>query len=189
MSDLQTLSAQTTAVSATYAVAGTFPGPDELLVAIKQLRESGYSKLEAFTPFPIHGIDDALGEKRSPLGYIIFCGGAIGFLFGILLQWWTSAVDYPITIGGKPFFWFPSSIPVIFESTVLFSAFTAVFGMIALNGLPRFYHPIFGYTKANAITDDGFVLVVKAGDPAFDVSAVSASLSAAGATAVEVIEE
>lgn len=189
MADLQTLPAEASSVSVTYAVAGTFAGPDELLSAIRRLREAGYSKLEAFTPFPIHGIDEALGDKRSPLGYIVFCGGATGFLFGIVLQWWTSAVDYNITIGGKPLFWFPSSIPVIFESTVLFSAFTAVFGMIALNGLPRFYHPIFGYSKAKAITDDGFVLVVKAGDDKFDAASVCAGLSAAGASAVEVIEE
>lgn len=172
-----------------YGVAGNFAGPDELMHAIAELRKAGYSRLEAFTPFPIHGIDDALGDKRSPLGYIVFCGGATGFTFGTLLQWWTGAVDYPITIGGKPFFAFPPSIPVMFESTVLFSAFTAVFGMIALNGLPRLYHSIFNYSKHKRVTDDAFVLVVKSFDSKYDEAALRDKFAALGATDIEVVEE
>jgi hypothetical protein len=193
MADTQTLVKETAAPTPpgeTYAVAATFDHPDKLMAAIKELRKSGYTQMEAFTPFPIHGIDDALGSPRSPLGYMVFFGGLTGFTFGTLLQWWTSAVDYSIQIGGKPFFAFPSSIPVMFESTILFSAFTAVFGMLlGLCGLPRLYHPIFNYSQSKRITDDAFVLVIKKIDPQFNETAVRGRFEGLGATSVEVVEE
>src|SRR5690606_17318831 len=116
---------------------------------------------EAYTPFPVHGIDEALGARRSKLGYVIGVGGIVGILTGLGLQWWTGAVDYPLVVGGKPYFAIEYAIPITFELMVLFSSFAAVFGMLAFNGLPRFNHPIFNYANYSRVTDDGFVLVVE----------------------------
>src|SRR5579883_2843254 len=159
-----------------YGVVAEFTDPHDLVHAAYEVRKKGFTKLEAFSPFPVHGIDDALGEKRSPLGYLVFCGGTCGLLFGFLLQWWTGAVDYRIMINGKPFFTLESSIPVMFESTILFSAFTAVFGMLILNGLPRLYHPIFKYQEYHRATDDAFLLAIRADDPKFTVEGATQTL-------------
>ena len=156
--------------------------------AIKAARKAGYSKMEAYTPFPIHGIDDAMGAKQSNLGYFVLCVGATGLAIGILLQWWTGTIAYPLVIAGKPFFAFEPSIPIIFELTVLLSAFVAVFGMIAMNGLPRLNHPIFNYSGHKAITDDRFVLIIEAGDREFDATTTRDFLAAQGADKLELIE-
>lgn len=172
-----------------YGVVAEFDDPHDLVSAAYEVRKQGYTKLEAFSPFPVHGIDDALGEKRSPLGYLVFCGGCCGLLFGFLLQYWTSAVDYRIMINGKPFFTLESSIPVMFESTILFSAFTAVFGMLLINGLPRLYHPIFKYQEYHRATDDAFLLAILAKDPKFSVPGATQALEGVGAKKTEAIEE
>ncbi|MFN0100463.1 MAG: DUF3341 domain-containing protein [Bryobacteraceae bacterium] len=171
-----------------HGLVAEFDSPDRLMDAIKAARRAGYSKMEAYTPFPIHGIDDAMGAKQSVLGYIILCGGAMGLAIAILLQWWTGAVAYPLVIAGKPFFAFEPSIPIIFELTVLLSAFAAVFGMFGLNGLPRLYHPIFNYSGYKAITDDRFVLVIEASDREFDATGTRDFLAAQGAGKLELIE-
>lgn len=171
-----------------HGMVADFDSPDTLMDAIKAARKAGYSKMEAYTPFPIHGIDDALGARPSILGYMVLCGSAFGLTVAILLQWWTGAVAYPLVIAGKPFFAFEPSIPIIFELTVLFSAFVAVFGMFGLNGLPRFYHPIFNYTGHHGITDDRFVLVIEAHDREFDAAATRDFLTAQGAAKTELIE-
>ena len=171
-----------------HGLVADFDSPERLMGAIKAARKAGYSKMEAYTPFPIHGIDDAMGAKQSNLGYFVVCGGAVGMTIAILLQWWTGAVAYPLVIAGKPFFSFEPSIPIIFELTVLFSAFVAVFGMIAINGLPRLYHPIFNYSGHKAITDDRFVLIIEASDREFDATATRDFLAAQGADKLELIE-
>src|SRR6187402_193527 len=154
-----------------HGLVADFDSPDKLMGAIKEARKAGYSKMEAYTPFPIHGIDDAMGAKPSILGYLVLCGSATGLTIAVLLQWWTGAVDYPLVIAGKPYFSYEPSIPIMFELTVLLSAFVAVFGMIGLNGLPKLYHPIFNYTGHKAITDDRFVLIIEASDREFDATA------------------
>ena len=171
-----------------HGLAAEFDSPDKLMHAVKAARKAGYTKMEAYTPFPIHGIDDAMGAKPSILGYLVLIGSAAGLSLGIWLQWWTGAVAYPLVIAGKPFFSFEPSIPIIFELTVLLSAFVAVFGMIGLNGLPRLHHPIFNYSGHKAITDDRFVLVIEAEDREFDATGTRDFLAAQGAGKLELVE-
>jgi hypothetical protein len=114
------------------------------------MRSEGFTKMDAFTPFPVHGLDHALGLGRSRLGYVVFGAGFVGMVLALLLQWWTGAVDYPLVIGGKPLFAFEFSIPITFEVTVLLAAFAAVLGMLAVNGLPRLHHPIFDCEASGA---------------------------------------
>ena len=150
-----------------HGVLADYATPDELLTAIWEVRKRGYTKFEAYTPFPIHGIDEAMGARRSKLGWVVLTGGFIGGTIALLLQWWTGAVSYPLTIGGKPLFAIEPSIPITFELTVLLASFGAVFGMFAINGLPQFYHPVFNYKKWKGATDDRFLLVVEASDRKF----------------------
>lgn len=184
-----------------HGVAAAFDKPDKLLKAAKEIRKSGYTKVEAYTPFPVHGIDDALGIPQSKLGYFVLVGGLTGMSLALLLQWWTGAGSptllpswtglgaYPLVIGGKPLFAFEPSIPITFELTVLLASFTAVFGMLALNGLPRLYHPVFNFSHAKRITDDQFVLVIEKGDPKFDALEATRLMRTLDPVAVEVVED
>jgi len=172
-----------------YGAVAKFSSPEELLAAAHGMREKGFTKMDACTPFPIHGIDDALGIKRSPLGYFVFAGGVAGMLAAFALQYWTGAVNYPLVIGGKPLFAFEFSIPITFELTVLLAAFTAVGGMFFLNGLPRFYHPLFEYEGFKEFSDDKFILAIEARDPRFDTHEVPQMLNALGSEETEIVEE
>lgn len=184
-----------------YGVAAAFDQPAKLLKAAKELRNAGYSKLEAYTPFPVHGIDDILGIPQSKLGYFVLVGGLTGTFLALLLQWWTGAGDplllpawtglrsYPLVIGGKPLFAFEPSIPITFELTVLLASFTAVFGMLALNKLPQLYHPVFNFRNAKHITDDQFVLVIESQDPKFDPLEASRLMRTLDPVAVEIVED
>jgi hypothetical protein len=172
-----------------FGVAGEFESPEELVRAGAFMHhERGFKRLDACSPFPIHGIDDAIGVPPSKLGYIVFVCGLLGLATAVLLIWYTSAVDYPLVIGGKPLFAWEFSIPVMFELTVLLSAFGAVIGMLALNGLPRFYHPAMNYSNFKAVSDDRFLLFVEASDRRFDVQEVQRLLTEAGAIRTEVLE-
>jgi hypothetical protein len=122
------------------------------------------------------------------LGYIVFCAGLFGLANAIFMIWYTSAVDYRLVIGGKPLFAWEFSIPVMFELTVLFSAFGAVFGMLYLNGLPRFYHPSMNFSRFGEHTDDKYLLIVESTDPRFDVEELQAVMSELGAATTEVVE-
>ena len=148
----------------------------------------GYTKLDAMSPFPVHGIDDAIGIPYSKLGWIVICIGLCGTASALTLIWWCGVINYPLVIGGKPLFDFTFSIPITFELTVLFSAFAAVIGMLALNGLPRLYHPSFNYTAAHRASDDRFLLVIEANDPKFDALESAEHLRSVGADTVEVVE-
>jgi hypothetical protein len=174
---------------AIYGVIAEFDRPEMLVEAGHRVHhELGFKKIDALTPFPIHGIDDAIGVPRSKLGYIVFCCGVFGLLNAIVMIWYTNGVDYPLVIGGKPLFAWEFSIPPMFELTVLLSAFGAVIGMLALNGLPQFYHPSFNYSRFRRATDDGYLLVIEASDPKFDIEKTPEMLSALGAKRVEVVE-
>ncbi len=172
-----------------YGVAAEFASPEALLTAARTLRGEGYSAMDAFTPFAVHGLDQALGLGRSKLGYLAVAGGAAGCAAALVMQWYTGAVDYPLVIGGKPLFAFEFSIPVTFELTVLLASFATVFGMLAFNGLPRLHHPVFRAESFRRATDDAFLLVVEARDPKFDLEASRRRLESLGATRTEVIEE
>src|SRR5947209_4363881 len=120
-----------------------FDSPHGCLTAATKLREAGYTVFDTHTPFPIHGMDKAMGLPDSKLGWLVLCGGLSGVSLGWLMMWWMNGIDYPLIIGGKPPYSLPSQIPIMFELTVLLSCLTAVFGMLHLNRLPRHHHPIF----------------------------------------------
>ena len=145
-----------------------FESPSALLDAAKKVRDAGYKKFDCHSPFPIHGMDGAMGLKRSPLGWIIGFAALIGTSGALALQWWTSSVDYPLVISGKPLFSFQAYVPVTFALGVLLSAFAALVGMLALNGLPRLFHPIFYSERFAAATDDGFFVSIESDDPLYD---------------------
>jgi len=171
-----------------YGVVGEFDDPSALVDAGRELHhELGFKKLDAMSPFPVHGIDDAIGTRKSILGYVVAGCALFGLLNAIFMIWYIGVVSYPLVIGGKPLFAWEFSVPVMFELTVLCSSFGAVIGMFVLNGLPRFYHPAFNYKHFGDVTNDKFLLVVEAGDPNFDVEKTPRLLSALGAKNVEVV--
>ena len=152
-----------------YGVMGEFHDPHDLVHAGRKIREMGYTKIDAMSPFPVHGIDDAIGIPYSRLGWIVISIGLCGYGHGAAadLVLWCGSQTISLVIGGKPLFDFSFSIPITFELTVLFSAFATVIGMFALNGLPRLYHPSMNYQNAHRATDDRFILVIEADDPKF----------------------
>jgi hypothetical protein len=172
-----------------YGIVAEFEDPHELLKAVRAVRHRGYEKLDAYTPFPVHGLDRALGLKASNLGWFVVGCGIMGAFAAVLLQWWTGTIGYPLVLGGKPFFAPEFATPITFELTVLFSAFGAVFGMLFLNGLPRYSHPIFEHAQASRLTDDRFLLAIEAGGENFDAEQAIAALEAAGGKHVEVVAE
>jgi hypothetical protein len=147
-------------------------------------RKAGYRKMDGYSPFPIEALSEETGHGHTVLPWLILGGGLTGGFSGWLLQYWTMAVDYPYLIGGKPFHSWPAFIPVIFECTILFAALTAVFGMIALNGLPRPYHPIFGVPNFERASVDRFFLCIEAVDPLYDPLKTRDFLASQGATQV-----
>jgi hypothetical protein len=172
-----------------YGVVAEFNTPEKLLGAIEGARKCGHSRLDAYTPFPVHGIEEALGEKRSRLGWIVLAGGLAGAAAALLLIWWTGAVSYPLVIAGKPLFAFEFSIPITFELAVLFAAFGAVIGMFVFNGLPRLYHPVFQHSRFHRATDDKFLLAIEAESGAFEAESAVETLRSLGGTHIEVIAE
>jgi hypothetical protein len=170
-----------------YAVMGEFADPKDLVKAGRKIREMGYTKLDAMSPFPVHGIDDAIGVPYSKLGWIVVCFAVLGILTAQWLQYYVGVINYPLVIGGKPLFDFSFSIPVTWELTVLFSSIACFIGMFALNGLPRLYHPSMNYTRAHKATDDRFLLVIEAADPNFDAQKSAEHLRSVGASLVEVV--
>lgn len=166
-----------------------YKGPAELIHVAEKLRDAGYKDFDCHSPFPIHGMDEAMGEDRSPLGFVVGIMGFIGAGAALLLQWWTSAVDYPLIISGKPYFSLPAFIPVTFELTILLAAFGAVFGMFYLNRLPRLYHPVFSSSRFSKVSDDAFYVSILASDPQFDPEKTENLLEEAGGYDLEILEE
>lgn len=172
-----------------YGLLAEFSDPGALLHAAEEVREEGYRHFDTHSPFPIHGMDDAMGLGNSKVGYFSFIGGVTGCATAYLLQWWTAAVDYPINISGKPFFAVEPSVPIMFELTVLFAAFGAVAGMLALNGLPRPYNPLFYSDRFKGASDDRFFLHVAASDDRFDTEDTATMLRHAGAIHIELVQD
>ena len=158
----------------------------KLLEAARKVRDSGYTDTDAFTPFPVHGIDEALGIKPTKLPFIVLCCGLTGLSLALLMQWWMNGVDYMYIISGKPMGITPASIPVAFEMTILFSAFSTFLGMIALNQLPRFSNPVFTNPRFDRATDDKFFLYVNAKDKYYNRESVKELL---GGTQLDSLDE
>jgi len=151
-----------------YGLLAEFNDPNELVTAVRGARAAGYRQLDAYTPFPIEELSEALGMHHNRLPLIVLIGGIVGACAGLGLQYWTSVIDYPINVAGRPFFSLPSFIPITFECTVLLAALSAVLGMLALNGLPMPYHPVFNVPRFALATRDRFFLCIEATDPQFD---------------------
>jgi hypothetical protein len=173
----------------TWGLLAQFENPARLMEAAEKTRDAGYQRFEAWSPFPIHGMDDAMGLPLSRIPWVVLFMALTGLTGGFLLQWWTGAVDYELIIGGKPLFSWEFGLPVMFEATVLLSAFGAVFGWIIMNGLPRPYHPLDRVQAFKKVTDDGFFLTIEAKDPKFDVEQTRAFLQGLGGQDVTLVEE
>ena len=165
-----------------------FDSPATLLKAGSAMHSKGFKHFDCHSPFPIHGMDDAMGLKRSPLGYIIALLAIIGAFVGLGLQTWVHAVEYPLVISGKPFFAWQAYTIVTFALTILFGAFGAVFGMLALNRLPRYHHYLFYSDKFQKFSDDGFFVSVGANDIIFDKTKTTDFLKSIGGKHIEVLK-
>ena len=144
-----------------YAAMGVFSTPDELVEAGKKMYGLGYRQLDAMSPFPVHGIDDAIGIPRSKIGWIVVCFALLGLFTAQALMYYVGVINYPLVIGGKPLFDFTYTVPVTFELTVLFSGIATTIAIFGLSGLPRLYHPSMNYRNAHRASDDQFILIVR----------------------------
>jgi hypothetical protein len=174
---------------AVFGVLAEFPSPAQLYRACERVRDAGYTRWDAHTPFPVHGLDGAMGMTRSRLAWIVLALGLAGAATGFLLQTWVHNMAYPLTISGKPHFAWPAYVPITFELGVLGGALGAVFGMFGLNQLPRHHHPLFSSSRFARFSDDTFFISIEATDPKFDAGATSRLLEAAGAAHVELVED
>lgn len=170
-----------------YGILAEFKNPKELVDAARTVQQSGYKKYDAYTPFPIHGLEKAMNLKESKLGWIVFFHAILGMGGALLLMIWTMGYDYPMNISGKPTINIPAFIPVTFELTILLSAFGATFGMLYLNGLPKFHNPLFNSDRFEKVTDDSFFIGIEADDALFDREKVREMFDEAGATHIEEI--
>ena len=166
-----------------------FETADELMSAAEKVRDEGFKRWDCHTPYPVHGLDGAMGIRPTILPWLVLGGGMTGFIGGLVMQGWMNGVDYKFLISGKPFFSVPASIPVAFELTILLSAFGAFGGMLALNGLPKMFNPLFRSDRFRRATADRFFISIEARDRCFDAPANARFLRDIGANAIEVIEE
>lgn len=171
-----------------YGVVAAFETPEELLAAAKSSKAAGYTNIDAYTPMPVEGLIDVIEWRDDKLGWIVFFGGLTGIGTGLWLEWWSSTVAYAHNVGGKPLFSLPAFLPVFYECTILFSAFAATFGMLALNGLPKPHHPLFNAEAGPRASQDRFLLCIEADDPQFDRDRTVAFMDGLGADSVEYVE-
>jgi hypothetical protein len=150
-----------------YGLMAEFDTPTDLVVAARKTYEAGYKKIDAFSPFPIEELSEAIGFHHNGVAPVVLVGGILGCLSGYLLQWWIATISYPVNIGGRPYHSAPAFIVVTFEMTILFAVLAAVFGMLALNGLPMPYHPVFNVPRFALATKDRFFLIVFSSDPKY----------------------
>jgi hypothetical protein len=174
---------------ALYGLLAEFDSASALLTAARKVRAEGFTKTDAFSPMPIHGLDEALGFHEHKIPKFVLAGGVVGALAGYGLEYWTQAIAYPMDIGGRPYFAWVSFIPPAFETTILFAAFTAAISMIVLNGLPQPYHPVFNHDRFARASQDGFFLAIEASDPRFDLQQTRAFLTELNAREVVAVDE
>ncbi len=173
-----------------YGVVGEFETPGQIIQAAAKVREAGYRDVEAYTPFPVEGLSEALRLKRSLVPLITLTGGLIGGLGGFGFQYWVAAITYPMNIGGRPLNSWPAFIPVTFELTVLFASLSAVLGMLALNKLPQPHHPLFNVDRFQKhASNDRFFLCIEATDPKFSVAEATRFLKSVKAQNVSEVED
>jgi Protein of unknown function (DUF3341) len=156
------------AASPIYGLMAEFDTPDEVLAAAQRAHARGYRRMDAYTPFPVEGLSEAVGFHHTCLPLLVLIAGIIGAIVGFASQYYVTVIDYPLNVGGRPLNSWPSYIPITFEVTILFAALTAVVGMIALNRLPMPYHPVFNVPAFSGASRDRFFLCIEATDPLFD---------------------
>jgi hypothetical protein len=177
------------AVVPLHGVIAEFESPAALIEAARQAREAGYRRMDAYTPYPIEELAHALALPRTKLPVLVLAGGALGCATGLAMQWFATAVHYPVNVGGRPLASWPSYVPITFELTVLFAAIAAVLGMLALNGLPMPYHPVFSVPRFALASRDRFFLCIESADPLFDAEKTKAFLASLGAREVTEVED
>lgn len=172
-----------------FGLMAEFDSPEAIVHAAQKAYDAGYRKIEAYSPFPVHGLDEAVGFPKNRVSTLVLIGGLIGATAGFSMQVIGLTYHYPFLIGGRPLFSWPMFIPITFESGILFASLSAFVGMFALNGLPMPYHPVFNVERfCEKATRDGFFLTVESGDDRYDEAETKAFLEGLGATQVTLVE-
>lgn len=177
------------ATARTYGMLAEFDNSDDLMWAARRAVDEGYRHLDAYSPYPVHGLNEIIGFQDARIGWIVFLGGLVGAISGFLLQVWVNLYAYPMNVGGRPMFSWPSFIPVTFECTILFAAGGAVVGMFLLNGLPAPYHPVFSAKNFDRVMDDRFFLAIEASDPHYDSEKTREFLESLRPQSISEVEE
>jgi hypothetical protein len=172
-----------------YGLMAEFADPNALTDAARRTYAEGYRKTDAYSPFPIEPVWEALGVHDRPVSFFVLCGGIVGMIAGFGLCYWVSTIAYPLNVGGRPFNSWPSFIPVTFELTILVASFAAVISMIVLNGLPMPYHPVFNVPSFKRASQDGFFLTIESTDPKFDRGRTAEFLKSLGAKEVNEVQD
>lgn len=172
-----------------YAMIAEFTTPADIMHAAREVRNAGFKKWDVHTPFPIHGMDGAMGIKNSPVGYFSFVGGVIGFSTGMSMIWFMNKFDYALVVGGKPLFSPMYAFPVSYELTILLASFGTLLGMAFLNRLPKLYNPLLKNKRFRAASDDKFFVVIEAGDPKYSSTETRKLLEGLGSKHIEVVED
>lgn len=173
-----------------YGLLAVFDTPADAMHAAEKVRDAGYSKWDVHTPYPVHGLDAAMGLPNSKVGWFTFLGGATGYTTGMIMIWWMNAFDYKIVIGGKPMFSPFYAFPVSYELTILFASFGSLIGMFLLNRLPRLHHPLLKNRRfCQGATHDKFILVIETADPKFNADETRKLLASAGSKHIEMVED
>jgi hypothetical protein len=183
-------SASTTSSSSgrIWGIVAEYDGPSELIQAAEALRRAGYRRFDAHSPFPIHGMNRAIGVRGSLVPWLVLAGGLAGGTSGLLLQYWIHVIDYPLVFSGKPFFSVPAFIPVTFELTILLAALGAMAGILIFNLIPMLYHPLFSHERFTRVTSDGFFVSVEARDPRFEPDGTRRLLESLGGHHIALLE-
>jgi hypothetical protein len=173
----------------TWGLLAQYESAADIFTACERVRDAGYQKWDAHTPFAVHNLDKAMGVKPTPLPWLVLVGGLSGATLAMGFMLWTSVSSYPLNIGGKPLWSVPAYIPVTFELTVLFSVFACFFGLWFLCGLPQLHHPAFSNKAFERATDDKFFIIIEAKDKKFDLAKTKSLLQDTGASLIEEVED
>lgn len=173
----------------TFGILAEFDTPADAMHAAEQVRDAGFRQWDVYTPYPVHGMDKAMGLKNSKVGWFAFIGGVTGYASGMLMIWFMNAIDYPLIVGGKPMFSPFGAFPPSYELTILLGSFGSLFGMLFLNRLPRLHHPLLKHKRFALATHDKFFVVIETADPKYSETETRKLLEAAGSKRIEMVEE
>jgi len=176
-------------MSMKYAMLAEYTTPADLMHAAEKVRAEGFRRWDVFSPFPIHGMNQAMGLKNSKVGWFGFIGGCTGYTVGMIMIWWMNAVDYQLVVGGKPMFSPFYAFPPSYELTILFTAFGSIFGMLVLNRLPKLYNPLFKSERFKLATHDGYFLAIETTDPKYSEAETRRLLETTGTRHIEIVED